>query len=61
MQAQNGDATARLGRRVTHTGLPIETAIALVYPDALTYLDGEPLRDAINRTDELEYALYTAP
>ena len=53
------DATARLGRRVTHTGLPIETAIALVYPDALTYLDGEPLRDAINRTDELEYALYT--
>ena len=53
------DATARLGRRVAHTGLQIETAIALVYPDALTYLDGEPLRDAINRTDELEYALYT--
>ena len=53
------DAIARLGRRVTHTGLPIETAIALVYPDALTYLDGKPLRDAIHRTSDLEYALYT--
>ena len=53
------DAVARLGRKVAHSGKTIETAIALVYPDALTYLDGPALRDAFNRTDGFEYALYT--
>ena len=30
-----------------------------MYPDPLTYLDGRRLRNAIRRTDALEYALYT--
>ena len=34
------DAIARLGRVVVGRSFAIETAIALVYPDALTYLDG---------------------
>ena len=53
------DAIARLGRVVAGRRFAIETAIALVYPDALTYLDGARLREALDRTDELEYALYT--
>ena len=53
------DAIARLGRVVAGRRFAIETAIALVYPDALTYLDGARLRNALDRTDELEYALYT--
>ena len=53
------DAIARLGRKVTGRDFAIETAIALVYPDDLTYLDGARLRDALDRTDALEYALYT--
>ena len=53
------DAIARLGRVVVGRRFAIETAIALVYPDALTYLDGARLREALDRTDELEYALYT--
>ena len=53
------DAIARLGKVVASTGRRIETAIALVYPDELTYLDGEPLREAINRAGVFEYALYT--
>ena len=53
------DALARLGRQVSHSGKAIETAIALVYPDELSYLDGAELRGAIDRTAEFEYALYT--
>ncbi len=53
------DATARLGLKVSQSGKTIETAIALVYPDELTYLDGRRLRTAIGRTDAFEYALYT--
>ena len=53
------DAKARLGRTVSTTGRQIETAIALVYPPNLHSLDGSELRRAIDRTMELEYALYT--
>ena len=53
------DAIARLGRVVSGNQFAIETAIALVYPDDLTYLDGARLRDALDRTDALEFALYT--
>ena len=53
------DAIDRLGRIVSGRTFAIETAIALVYPDDLTYLDGARLRDALDRTDALEYALYT--
>ena len=53
------DARARLGRTVANTGRQIETAIALVYPPNLHSLEGSALRDAINHTSELEYALYT--
>ena len=53
------DAIARLGRIVSGRTFAIETAIALVYPDGLTYLDGARLRDALDKTDSLEYALYT--
>ncbi len=53
------DAIARLGRVVADSGRAIETAVALVYPDPLTYLDGRRLRNGIRRTDALEYALYT--
>lgn len=53
------DAIARLGRKVAQSGKTIETAIALVYPDEVTYLDGRRLRNATDRTDAFEYALYT--
>ena len=53
------DAVTRLGRAVMPSGRTIETAIALVYADELTYLDGQQLRDAIDQTDALQYALYT--
>ena len=53
------DAIGRLGRKVTGRDFAIETAIALVYPDDLSYLDGARLRDALDKTDALEYALYT--
>ena len=53
------DAKARLGRTVTNTGRQIETAIALVYPANVRSLDGAPLRNALDHTRELEYALYT--
>ena len=53
------DAKARLGRTVSQTGRQIETAIALVYPTELHSLDGPDLRDAVRRTEGLEYALYT--
>ena len=55
----NKDAVERLGRVVQHTGLPIETAIALVYPAELHTLDGAELRNAIRSTESFEYALYT--
>ena len=53
------DAKARLGRTVTNTGRQIETSIALVYPANVRSLDGAPLRNALDHTPELEYALYT--
>ena len=53
------DAKARLGRVVANTGQQVETAIALVYPPDLHSLDGSALRDAVDRTHDLEYALYT--
>ncbi len=53
------DAVARLGRVVMPNGRTIETAIALVYPDELTYLDGRLLREAIDHTGAFQYALYT--
>lgn len=53
------DAVGRLGRVVASGDGQIETAIALVYPDELTYLDGGPLREAIDSTDAFQYALYT--
>ncbi len=53
------DAVDRLGRVVQRTGLPIETAIALVYPAELHTLDGSELREAILQTESFEYALYT--
>ena len=53
------DAVERLGRVVRTTGLPIETAIALVYPAELHTLDGSKLREAIRQTESFEYALFT--
>ena len=53
------DAKARLGRTVANTGRQIETVIALVYPANVRSLDGATLRDALDHTRELEYALYT--
>ncbi len=53
------DAVNRLGQTVAGTGRHIETAIALVYPNAIHNLDGPMLRDAIDTTRDLEYALYT--
>lgn len=53
------DAKNRLGKTVAKTGRQIETAIALVYPEAILTLDGAPLREAIRGTQGLEYALYT--
>ena len=53
------DAIARLGRIVGRTGRQIETSIALVYPPTVRSLDGLALREALNNSKELEYALYT--
>ncbi|MDE2708757.1 MAG: hypothetical protein OXI09_07950 [Chloroflexota bacterium] len=53
------DALGRLGLIVNETGKPIESAIALVYPQSVLNLNGQPLRDELGRTDGLEYALYT--
>ena len=53
------DAGGRLGRIVNETGKPIESAIALVYPEAVLDLSEQPLRDALRQTDEFEHALYT--
>ena len=54
------DALARLGEVVNETGRQIESAIALVYPTELHALSGPALRDAINASDEFEYALLTS-
>ena len=53
------DAKARLGRTVAGSGRQIETAIALVYPEDLHSLDGAALRNAIQTTSALDFALYT--
>ena len=46
---------------MTNTGRQIETAIALVYPPNVRSIDGSALRDAIGKTQDLEYALYNPP
>ncbi len=51
------EAVARLGRRPVRSPHPIETAIALVYPPQFASLGGAALREAIDATDALEYAL----
>ena len=53
------DAKARLGRQVASTGRFVETAIALVYPQVLHSLDGPELREAMQSTVDLDFALYT--
>ena len=53
------DARERLGKIVNETGKPIESAIALVYPESVLELSEQALRDDLGRTDGLEYALYT--
>ena len=53
------DAIARLGARPVGREHAIATVIALVYPPEFQRLSGAELRDAIRRTDALEYALYT--
>ena len=54
------DAVARLGKHPADSEFPIETAIALVYPDELHSLNGARLRAAIRTADQFEYALYTS-
>ena len=53
------DAKDRLGKTSAGSSRRIETAIALVYPQAIHALDGAKLRKAIDNTQDLEYALYT--
>ena len=53
------EAKDRLGRTVARSGRQIETAIALVYPEDLHSLDGAALRNAIQTTSALNFALYT--
>ena len=53
------DAKERLGRTVAVSGRQIETAIALVYPEDIHSLDGAALRNALETTSTLEFALYT--
>ena len=53
------DAKDRLDKTIAGSGRQVETGIALVYPPAIHDLDGPALRDAIDGTEELEYALYT--
>ena len=53
------DARERLGQVVNETGKQIESVIALVYPQSVLDLGGQPLRDELGRTDRLEYALLT--
>ena len=53
------EAKERLGRTVASTGREIETSIALVYPSDVLTLSGQALRDGIEQTKELRYALYT--
>ncbi len=52
-------ATDRLGKHPVNSPYPIETAIALVYPESFRHLEHAALQDAIRTTDALEYALYT--
>ena len=53
------EAQNRLYRRLSESGLFIETAIALIYPLELDGKSGQALRDAILVTEDLRYALYT--
>lgn len=52
------EALSRLHIRLSESGLPIETAIALIYPLELDGKSGAELRDAIRATENLQYALY---
>ena len=58
-RSAENDATDRLGLTVASSGRKIETVIALVYPPNLHALYGAELREAIENTIELEYALYS--
>ncbi len=53
------DAFLRIGLELSSGGFAIETAIPVVYPLELDGLSGEPLRDAIRGTENLQFALYT--
>ena len=53
------EAKERLGRTVARSGRQIETAIALVYPEDVHSLDGAALRNSLQATSALEFALYT--
>ncbi len=53
------EAIDRLSEIVNETGKPIESAIALVYPESVRDLSDSELRDELRATDGLEYALYT--
>ena len=53
------EAQNRLDRHLSEGGLPIETAIALIYPLELDDKSGQTLGDAILATEDLQYALYT--
>ena len=53
------DARDRLGKIVNETGKPIESVIALVYPEAVLDMSEQALRDELGRTNGLEYALFT--
>ena len=53
------DARDRLGKIVNETGKPIESVIALVYPESVLDMSEQALRDELGRTNGLEYALYT--
>jgi NAD(P)-dependent dehydrogenase (short-subunit alcohol dehydrogenase family) len=51
------EAVSRLGRKITTNIHPIETVIALVYPEKLRKFEGAKLRDELRKA-ELEYAVF---
>ncbi len=53
------DALARLGGRLSRAPRTIETAVALVYPEALRHKDAGALRNAI-LSARFEYAVFTS-
>ena len=51
------DARARLGKRLIASTRPIDTTVALVYPEELRNHSDKALRDAIREMD-VEYAIF---